>query len=177
MRLCALRRLLILLPLLSLAAGCASTPAPPYHPDVSLTNLHLDSPTLFETPAVFTVRIDNDAPTPLTLVGASYRISLNGHRIGKGLSNHAQTIAALSSATDEVTFHLGNLAMAQQIKDIVESEQVSYQLTCTLYVQDGNRSRSVEVVREGVVALSQFTPTAGAAHAPSSAPATPPPAW
>lgn len=126
--------------------------------DVALINFRLNEATVWETTAVFTVRISNRTPAPIVLDGGVHSFYLNGLYIGEGLSNERLEVPRLSSATQEIPVHLRNLALATRIKPILEARALDYRVNSTVYLLDGNRSHRCRVAREGRLALDDFQP-------------------
>ena len=140
------RRSALLLALVPLT-GCATLGL--IEPDVSLVNLKFTDLTVFETSGVFVVRLANENPEPLTVEGGVYNLYLGGFRVGKGLSNHRIEVPALGTATDEVELHMSNLAIATQLRSILDSGIVDYRIKARVYVDRGYGRRRVTVEHEG----------------------------
>ncbi len=147
-----MKRLLPLL-LLSLLAGCASGPGPA----VTLVNVQFTQATAFETTAQFTLRLNNSAPGPVSIDGAVHRIYINGLYVGEGLDNTALTIPRLTSATQPVTVHLNNLALATRIKAMIEARSFDYVIQSTFYGR--SPSGRLKTRSEGRLDLRDFQPT------------------
>ena len=154
--------------------GCSRNAAP----TVSLVNVHFKEATLLETTAVFTLRLDNDAPAPLEITGASHKLYLNGLYVGKGLSDATVTVPRLSSVTNNVTVHLSNLALATRVKSAIESKRVDYRIQSTFYGKSWLNRTSSEST--GKLDMQDFMPSQSSAsetNTPPPAPSTnmPPP--
>ena len=134
-----------------LLAGC-SKPGPA----VSLVNVGFKDMTALETTATFTLRFSNDQPDAMDLSGGAHRIYINGLYVGKGLSDAALAIPRLGTATQEVTVHLSNLALATRFKPVIESRSFEYRIRSTLYGKSGGRFVSEN---SGRLDLKDFTPT------------------
>jgi LEA14-like dessication related protein len=124
---------------------------------VSLVNVHFKEATVLETTAVFTLRLDNAAPSPLEITGAAHNIYLNDLYIGKGLSDETFTVPRLSSVTNDVTVHLSNLALATRVKAAIESKRVDYRIQSTFYGKSWLDRTSSEST--GKLDLQDFMPT------------------
>ena len=138
---------------IALLAGCAREDGPA----VSLIDVHFQAATVLETTAVFTLRLENNLPEPLHLNGSVHKIYLNGLYIGSGLSDAPLDVPRLSTATDDVTVHLSNLAMATRVKSVIESKSFDYRIVSKFYGRswfDGLRS-----VSEGRLELKDFMPS------------------
>lgn len=126
-------------------------------PTVSLVTVHFKEATVLETTAVFTLRLENDAPTPVEITGASHKIYLDGLYVGKGLSDETVTVPRLSSLTNDVIVHLSNLALATRVKATIEAKRLDYRIQSTFYGKSWlNRSGSEST---GKIDLKDFMPT------------------
>ena len=143
----------MLLLISTLLFGCASFDLA--KPDVTLVNLEFTDLTLFETSGVFTVRLANENPEPLTVSGGVYNLYLGGWKIGKGLSDHTIEVPALGTATDDVELHLSNLAMATQIRSIYETGVFDYRIKAKIYVERSYGRRTLTVENEGRFDLNE----------------------
>ena len=156
-----------------LLAGCMtlSQLAPP---DVSLTDLRFESASLFETTAVFTARVLNESPEPFTFTGGVFTISLNGSRVGKGVTRNVVEVPAFSSVTMEIPVYLNNVPLLFQGMNVMRSEEVRYGLEGTLYVKTGRAlTERLRVAKTGQFKLSSLNPPPPVpAKAPLSSPAT-----
>jgi LEA14-like dessication related protein len=148
--------------------GCSRSSGP----TVSLVTLHFQEATLLETTAVFTLRLDNDAPAPLEITGASHKLYLNGLYVGKGLSDATVTVPRLSSVTNNVTVHLINLALATRVKSAIESKRVDYRIQSTFYGKSWLDRGSSEST--GKLDLQDFMPTQSPASETNTPPIVPP---
>ncbi len=119
--------------------------------------MHFKEATLLETTAVFTLRLENDSPTPFEITGAAHSIYLNGLYIGKGLSDATVTVPRLSSVTNDITVHLSNLAMVTRVKAVIESKRVEYRIESTFYGKSWLDRRSSEST--GKLDMQDFMPT------------------
>jgi LEA14-like dessication related protein len=142
----------------ALISGCATTRAPD-DLDITLVNVRLGDATVWETTAYFTVRISNARSEPLTVSGSAHGFYLNGLYVGQGLTGETIQVPRLSSATQEVTVHLRNLALATRIKPILEGGALEYRVQSTLYLGENSRSHRCRLAREGHLAMQDFQPT------------------
>jgi LEA14-like dessication related protein len=131
--------------------------------EVSLVNLRFEEMTPFETTAIFTIRVQNQAADPLGVEGGVHKIYLDGQYIGSGVCNETLEIARLAEGIQTVKVHLGNLAMARLVKRIVEEKRVDYRLDSRIYAKYEGRSTTVGVSRTGSVDLKDFQPGKSAA--------------
>lgn len=133
-----------------LLAGCTPKPGP----SVSIVNLKFKDITAFETTFTFTLRYGNDTPSAVQLTGGAHKIYLNGLYVGEGLSGDALDIPRLGTATQDVTVHMNNIALATRVKPVIESKSFDYRVRSTLYSNAG-RMRSES---EGRLDLKDFMP-------------------
>jgi LEA14-like dessication related protein len=145
---------------LSLMLGACATHKTARNIDVSLVNVQFENATVLETTARFTVRLQNASPEPFLLEGGEYKIYINGHYIGKGLSNNSVLVPRLSSVTQPVEVYLRNLSMAARLKPIIESKSMDYKIKSTLYVRMNNHAKSLNAANEGRLDLRDFQPEA-----------------
>ncbi|MCB0325407.1 MAG: LEA type 2 family protein, partial [Bdellovibrionales bacterium] len=122
-------------------------------PEVSVVNVLLENVTVFETVAVFTIRVDNENPFPLEIDGGVHRFYLNDNYVGKGFDETGFTIPRLSSTTQEVRVHLSNLRFFLKLQSLLESSTLSYRIESTLYT---NRAfdRDLDVTNSGSLDLA-----------------------
>lgn len=172
---------------LMLLCGCAMLDST-VPPEVSLVDLRFENLSLFETTAVFTLRVANENPFPVTVDGGVYKLALNGRNVGKGLSNARLDVPRLASTTDQVTVHIGNLSLLLSAMDLGQQSEVAYSVSSTLYVRDESGAHRLRSSKSGAVrlpegqtrALQQFAPqaglgTAGGAFPAPNLPLQPPP--
>jgi LEA14-like dessication related protein len=165
----AMKLLFSLLATALVFCGCSRSSAP----TVSLVTVHFKEATLLETTAVFTLRLDNDAPAPLEITGASHKLYLNGLYVGKGLSDATMTLPRLSSVTNNVTVHLSNLALATRVKAAIESKRVDYRIQSTFYGKSWLNRTSSEST--GKLDMQDFMPTPSPDLETNAPPPAPPP--
>jgi LEA14-like dessication related protein len=119
---------------LAVMTGCASLErAEP--PEVTLVDLRVGEVTVFETALDATVRISNPNPDPLELEGASFKLRIDGHKVGSGTVPEPVTVPRLGSVTVDAGFHLSNLAALRRLQEILESGTVAYALEGKLFVR------------------------------------------
>lgn len=146
-----MKRTLILAAVALIFCSCHTTPGP----SVSLVNVRFIQATVLETSGVFTLRLNNETPDPLLLKGGVHKIYLNGLYVGEGLSNEPLEVAGLTSATQSVTVHLSNLALATRVKPLIESRVFDYRVESVLYSTAGR----LRIRSEGRLDLRDFQPT------------------
>ena len=118
-------------------------------PAVTLAGVELTEVTMFETTVQVKLRISNPNPEPMTLEGASFKLRLEGYKIGQGLSSEIVTIDRLDTAILNVTFHVNNAVALLQLKGILEQEAVDYGIRAVLYTQGSWGTKKLKVDKEG----------------------------
>jgi LEA14-like dessication related protein len=142
----------VLVPLLFLPA-CAP-PVGFIPPEISLVDVRLWNVAVFETTAVFTLRVLNESPRPLRIDGALCGFSLNGVRIGKGTSDLRMEVPRLQSRTLDVPVHIRNEGLARRLKSILTAGTIDYSLDARLYVTTSRgRLRQITAETAGRFAL------------------------
>jgi LEA14-like dessication related protein len=127
--------------------------------DVSLVNVRFVQSTVWETTAIFTVRLQNESPDPVTLTGGMHKFYLDGSFLGEGLSNQPLTLERLSSGTQDITVHLRNLSLARKLKPIIEQQRFDYRVDSVLYFDSASRYGRGKVSHTGQLDLREFQPT------------------
>lgn len=122
----------------------------------SLVNLTLESGTVWETTAVFTVRIANENPSPMQIEGAVHKIYVNGAYIGQGMSGEPIDVPKLDSITQVFHAHLRNLSLATRVRPLIESRRFEYRIDSILYSSPGHRR--LRLSNSGVLDLNDFQP-------------------
>jgi len=147
-------------------AGCARAPDEPVL-EVGLANLRFTQLTVFETTAVLDIRLDNLSPGEIRVTGGSHRVTVNGIKLGRGLTGETLPVPRLASAVQPVEFHLKNLSMARSIHDLSRSRWVDYELESIVYVaRPGGGDRTIRVRRTGQLDLQAM----GGVRMPSAVP-------
>jgi LEA14-like dessication related protein len=118
-------------------------------PAVTLAGVEPTEVTMFETTVRVKLRISNPNPEPLTLEGASFKLRLEGQKIGQGLSSETVVIDRLDSTLLDVTFHVNNAVALLQLKEILEQEAVDYGIRAVLYTQGSWGTKKLKVEKEG----------------------------
>lgn len=129
-------------------AGCTSMGSLE-PPAVTLAGVELTEVTMFETTVQVKLRISNPNPEPMTLEGASFKLRLEGYKIGQGLSSEAVTIDRLDTAILNVKFHVNNAVALLQLKEILEQEALDYGIRAVLYIQGSWGTKKLKVDKEG----------------------------
>jgi len=133
-----------------LLAGCTTVQPPA----VSLVNVQLGAATALETNAQFTLRLTNQTPEPLRLNGGAFKIYLDGHFVGDGVSAEAITLPRFSSGTMTASVHLSHWRLASLIRPLIEARRFDYRITGKLYATEP--AGTIRVSEEGRLDLNQF---------------------
>jgi hypothetical protein len=136
-------------------AGCSTTDGTGGM-GVRLANLRFTGATAFETTAVFTIRLQNETTSPIRLKGAVHRVTLNGLKIGDGVTNQELDLPGLSSTTQDVEIHFSNLRLATRLKGLIDSRAFDYSLDSTLHGVGPFGSTRVKTA--GRLDLGEFQP-------------------
>jgi LEA14-like dessication related protein len=143
----------LILCLTVLICGCASRSAV----SVNIVNVRFTEMTALETTALFTLRFSNESPEPVQFTGGVYKIYINNLYVGEGLTSESIELPRLGTATQEVTVHMSNIALATRLKSIIESQSFDYRVESVLHSKSWmDRMRSVS---EGRLDMKDFTPT------------------
>lgn len=126
---------------------------------VNLVNVRLIGSTVWETTAVFTLRVENESPEGMRLTGGVHKFHVDGEFVGKGLSNESLEIPGLSSATQDITVHLRNLSVARRVKPIVERQRFEYRVDSVLHWARSGRSGRTHLDNVGQLDLRDFQPS------------------
>lgn len=136
---------------MSLAAGCASLDLEP--PDLTLVDLRAAEATVFETSLRVSLRITNPNPEAVTFEGASFRLELDGRKVGRGVTAETITVERFDSRVVDVTFRISNASLLLRLQQILESKSVAYGVSGKLYIVQGGRSRKLSVESSGTLDL------------------------
>ena len=134
--------------LVVVTAACASMNSTE-PPEITLSNLEMTDATLFETTMVATVRISNPDLEPITVEGASFKLLLDGKKVGRGMMKEGLTVDGLDSGLGTVIFHVNNASALLRLRDIMERRGVGYGISGHLYLQRGSGTRKVKVEQVG----------------------------
>jgi LEA14-like dessication related protein len=124
---------------------------------VSLVDFKPATTTLLESSAVLTLRYTNDNVIPIGLSGSSHKIYLNGSYVGKAVSKEAVGLAALSTATQDVTVRFENVSLLQQLVAMRDRQTASYKVVSVLYVTSGEEKLDIKTSNTGSIDLRGLT--------------------
>jgi LEA14-like dessication related protein len=122
--------------------------------NVTVVDVRSAEPALLETKAVVTLRYVNENVVPLGISGSRHKLSINGTAVGQAVSNAAVGLPPLSTATQEVTLLINNLAVVSMLQELSRRPQASYRIESTLFVDAGDDRLDIKTHAEGVVDLS-----------------------
>lgn len=145
---------------LSLVSGCASM-APDEKPEITLSNIELTEATLFETTMVATVRIANPSLEPIVIEGATFKLVLDGKKVGRGMMKESVAVDALDSHVGDVIFHVNNAAALLRLRGVMDRLAVEYGIVGNLYLQRGTGTTKVKVEQGGRLDLDEAKPVDG----------------
>jgi LEA14-like dessication related protein len=157
-----MRRFLTLLALCTVILGCLTGCATLRNAqafNVTLVDIAAANATVFESHVVVTLRYTNESNTPLSLSGSRHKLYLNGRAVGTAVNSESVSIPALSTATQDVTLNISNLALVGLLREVQNTRAVNYRIDSTLYVG----SRGLGASHEGTVDLRSFSKAAGVA--------------
>ena len=118
-------------------------------PAVTLAGVEPTEVTMFETTVQVKLRVSNPNPEPMTLEGASFKLRLEGQKIGQGLSSETVIIDRLGSTLLDVTFHVNNAVALLQLKEILDQEAMDYGIRAVLYTRGSWGTKKLKVEKEG----------------------------
>lgn len=102
--------------LLLLCVGLTACPSLPVNkPEVTLVNVTPQSATLVEQTFTVTLRIQNPNDKPLQANGLAFQLSLNGEKLGQGVSNGRISIPAYGESTIDLNVHTTLAAWFKQL--------------------------------------------------------------
>jgi len=129
--------------------GCTGMEAPE-PPELTLANLKFTDVTLFETNATATLRVINPAPEAIEIRGASLKLIVDGHTLGRGVSQAQLHVEGLSTASFDAEFHINNASAVFRLRQIMENRVMDYAIRGKLYLMEtSGRQRSVKIDRSG----------------------------
>lgn len=116
--------------------GCASNLLQAKSPDVIVTNVTPLESTLFEQRLQIDLRVRNPNDFDLEVTGLDFQLALNGQKFATGLANHGVTIPRLGEAVLSVMTTASTLNVLQQLLKLRKGQDVTYQVTGILHLQE-----------------------------------------
>lgn len=144
----------VLISLTILVSGCATIP-PDERPEITLSSVELTEATLFETTMVAKVRISNPSLQSIVVEGATFKLVLDGKKVGRGMMKETVSVESLDSQVGDAIFHINNASALLRLKDILEQKAVGYGIVGNLYLQTGTRTTKVKVDQAGQLDLNE----------------------
>lgn len=126
--------------------------------ELTLADLEISEMTLFETTLLARIRITNPNPEPLTIDGASFKLILEGRKIGSGTTPETFTIDRLDSQLVDAVFHVNNASAVLRLGDILAQQTVSYGVTGALFTQGTFGTRKLRINKSGRLDLTEGPP-------------------
>jgi LEA14-like dessication related protein len=153
------------------AVSCSSlSPIEPLQ--LTLADLEVSEVTLFETTLLAKLRITNPNPESFAIDGGSFKLTLDGKKIGSGTTPESFTVDRLDSVLVEAIFHINNASAVLRLKNVLQQKMVSYGVTGSLFTQGTFGTRKIRVDREGRLDLGEpaLFPTEDAEASPPAPP-------
>jgi LEA14-like dessication related protein len=137
--------------------GCATTAS--VEPlEVTLADLEITEVTVFETTLLARLRITNPNPEPFAIDGASFKLILDGTKVGTGTAPAAFAVERLGSTVIDAEFHINNATALLRVKDVLDKQTVSYGVTGSLFTQGTFGTRRMKFDRAGSLDLGKGAP-------------------
>jgi len=142
-----------ILALVVLASGCVSL-GNLEAPELTLVQVKPVEVTVFETTLDVQLRIANPNPDAITFEGASFKLTLDDRKVGRGMTPETVTIDRFGTEVVSLTFHVSNASVLLRLQEILESKNVSYGVSGKLYVKLGSGTRKLKVESDGEIDLN-----------------------
>jgi LEA14-like dessication related protein len=141
--------------------GCATTAS--VEPlEVTLADLEIAEVTVFETTLLARLRVTNPNPDPVAIDGASFKLLLDGTKVGTGTAPAAFAVERLGSTVIDAEFHINNATALLRVKDMLDKQTVSYGVTGSLFSRGPFGTRRIRVEKSGSLDLGEGIPAQGA---------------
>lgn len=130
---------------------------------LTLADLEVTEVTLFETTLLARLRVTNPNPEAFTIDGGSFKLTLDGKKIGSGTTPESFSVDRLDSVVVDAVFHINNASAVLRLKDVLQQREVSYGVTGSLFTQGTFGTRKIRVDKEGRLDLgdSALLPVGG----------------
>lgn len=138
--------------------GCATLIPREGEVAVSLVSIRPLQSTLFESSAELTLRYTNETPHPLTLVGSTHKLYINGTYVGRAVTNEGLTIAQLGTKTQTMTAHIENLALMRKAQELGNVPTVDYRIDSRLHATSEQGGGTLAATATGHLDLSGLLP-------------------
>ncbi len=137
-----------------LISGCTTMP-PEERPEITVSNIEMTEATLFETTMVVAVRISNPSMTPIVIEGASFKLVLDGKKVGRGMMKEEVRVDSLDSGLGSAVFYINNASALLRLRDIMERKAIGYGIVGHLYLQRGSGTTKIKVEQLGRLDLHE----------------------
>lgn len=141
-----------LLSLLIILSGCTSL-APQDPPELTLVGLKFQKSSIFESTVEATLRVINPAPKALAIQGASFKLLVDGHTVGRGVSQNQLAVEGLSSQTFTMLFHINNASAIFRLRQLIDTNSSEYGIKGKLYLSSSYGTKAVRIDRRGIFNL------------------------
>lgn len=118
------------------ASGCATLLLQPEPPEVLVSNVKPLGGTLFEQRLRVDLRVRNPNDFDLDVTGLDFTLQLNNKKVARGLANQAVTIPRLGEGILSVETTTSTLDVLRQLIHLSKGEDITYQITGVLHLQD-----------------------------------------
>lgn len=119
-----------------LLSGCATLLLQAEPPEVLVSDVKPLGSTLFEQRLQVDLRVRNPNTFDLDVTGIDFTLSLNDERLARGLANQSVIIPRLGEAILTVKTTTSTLDVFQQLLQLTSGEDIMYQISGVLHVQD-----------------------------------------
>ena len=140
---------------IAIAAAACSSLSPIEPLQLTLADLEVSEVTLFETTLLARLRVTNPNPEPFAVDGASFKLTLDGRKVGSGTTPGSFNVGRLDSVVVEAVFHINNASAVLRLKDVLQQKVVSYGITGSLFTQGTFGTRRIRVDKEGRLDLGE----------------------
>lgn len=149
----------ILLAGLAVLSGCAALGKRLEPPRISLTQIEMESATVFEMVMQVTLRIFNTNDVPLTLKGADVSLEVNGKAFARGVSRIETTLPAYATNLVPMTLYSSTLDMVQGIVKMKDRDALKYRVYGNVRIEGGFLlPSSLPFSSEGELSLDNIQP-------------------
>jgi LEA14-like dessication related protein len=149
----------ILLAGLAVLSGCAALGKRLEPPRISLTQIEMESATVFEMVMQVTLRIFNTNEVPLTLKGADIRLEINGKDFARGVSQIEAAVPAYGTALVPMTLYSSTIDMVQGIVKMKDRDALKYRVYGNVRIDGGFLlPSSLPFSSEGELSMDRIRP-------------------
>ncbi|MEO7597954.1 MAG: LEA type 2 family protein [Opitutus sp.] len=120
---------------------------------VSLVDFSPTEASLLESRGKLTLRFTNETIAPLGYSGSTHKLFLNGHYVGKAVSDQPFGVPPLNTVTQDVTVNFENLALVRQLISVRDTQTAAYRLESVLFQTVYEDKYQIKVTSEGALDL------------------------